>query len=200
MLKRYTTDHRVTHASGGPATLIEQLMFLRRSGRVQRYHCEDLLKPQDVAQHSYGVAWLCWQLYPDGTCPTRLVMWALAHDAAEHATGDIPAPTKRELGISATCEQLESDLLLHNGIDLQWIDTKEMRVLKVADALDGVLHVLREVELGNRTLTEVWVNYCRYVQDLVQGQEWVQGDDSVWDRANRILSYAMEQYENVKGE
>ncbi len=195
MLKRYTADHRIVNHDHISATVpvVEQLMFLRRSGRVHRYHTEELIKPQDVAQHSYGVAWLCWQLY-QGACPSTVLIWALAHDAAEHATGDIPSPTKRALGIKGKVDSIEEDLLAHNGIDLPQLYPAEAFVLKLADNLDGVLHVLHERELGNRTLTQAWVNYVSYVQEVIQ-----EGlHDEAAAQAQAILNYAMERWNDIE--
>lgn len=194
MLKRYTIDHRITHAPiAHPVTPLQTLMFLRRSGKVRRWHAEETIKDQDVAQHSYGVAWLCWWL-TDGAASGPLVMAALAHDAAEHATGDIPSPTKLALGIKAVVDTLEEDLLVFNGINLPGLSPDELAVLKLADALEGLLFVLRERELGNRTLLQAFINYCDYTQEVIDDNPVLGASH----RARLVLIYAKEAYYDCK--
>jgi 5'-deoxynucleotidase YfbR-like HD superfamily hydrolase len=197
MYKSYTVDHRIVHseAINHHAGTLDQLMFLRRSGRVLRYHCEDLLKPQDVAQHSYGVAWLCW-LLADQHPTVYLIMGALQHDAAEHGTGDIPSTTKRELNIRAQVQDMEDKLLEHNGINIGQLTEEEEKILKIADALDGVLHMVREKELGNHTIGAIFKNYVAYTRELFN-PEAVQGDNSPTDIASRILDYAEGAYNDI---
>jgi 5'-deoxynucleotidase YfbR-like HD superfamily hydrolase len=198
MYRRYTSGHEIitSGAMNNNVGVVDQLMFLRRSGRVRRYHTEELLKPQDVAQHSYGVAWLCWQL-TSGAAQADLIMHALAHDAAEHATGDIPSPTKRALGIRSEVDRIEYGLLCHNGIELPPLAAHDEAVLKLADTLDGVLHCLHERELGNRTLTQVFANYTAYAAELIP-PDCGPGDHSVMGRARQILNYAKERWNDIE--
>ncbi|MBU6232146.1 HD domain-containing protein [Patescibacteria group bacterium] len=195
MHKRYTMSHSVLHDVGVlPKDLdaMSTLAFLRRSGRVRRYHTEELLKPQDVAQHSYGVAWLCWWL-TEGAASAPLVLHALAHDAAEHGLGDIPSPTKRELGIRQQVDAAEAHLMALHGIVLPDLSAFENKVLKLADALDGVLHCTHELELGNQTLYAVFLNFHRYGLELVP-HGTAPSTDCVEGRAMLLLKWAAERW------
>lgn len=195
MNKRYMPDHSILYGDvelPSDRDAMSTLAFLRRSGRVRRYHTEELLKPQDVAQHSYGVAWLCWWLR-QGQVSAALVMHALAHDAAEHGLGDIPSPTKRELGIRLQVDVAEAALMRANGVSLPELTTYEEYVLKLADALDGVLHCVHELELGNQTLYAVFLNFHRYGLELVP-EGTVAGVEGVERRARLLLNRAAERW------
>lgn len=191
MNKRYLPDHSILYgATALPSDrdAMSTLAFLRRSGRVRRYHTEELLKPQDVAQHSYGVAWLCWWL-TEGAASAPLVLHALAHDAAEHGLGDIPSPTKRELGIRHQVDAAEARLMALHGVVLPDLSEFETKVLKLADALDGVLHCVHELELGNQTLYAVFLNFHRYGLELLP-EGTVAGAEGAESRALLLLNWA----------
>lgn len=196
MNKRYMLNHSILYGDDNHATpeaaAMNTLAFLRRSGVVRRYHTEELLKPQDVAQHSYGVAWLCWWLC-QGQVSAALVMHALAHDAAEHALGDIPSPTKRELGIRNQVDAAEAHLMALHSIVLPELSDFESKVLKLADALDGVLHCVHELELGNQTLYAVFLNFHRYGLELVP-HGTAPSADGVEGRAMLLLKWAAERW------
>lgn len=195
MNKRYMPDHSILYgatALSNDRAAMSTLAFLRRSGRVRRYHTEELIKPQDVAQHSYGVAWLCWWL-TQGTAGVGLIMHALAHDAAEHGLGDIPSPTKRALGIRDQVDAAETHLMRLHGVLLPSLNDAESKVLKLADALDGVLHCLHELELGNQTLYAVFLNFHRYGLELVPNGT-APSADGVDGRAMLLLKWAAERW------
>lgn len=186
MHKLYNADHTV-HFSAEPlpAGVMNTVTFLRRSANVTRYHTEEMLRPQTVGQHSYGVAWLCYVI--SGGDPSRdLLLAALAHDAAEHSLGDIPSPTKRALGIRERVDALESTAMSNHGVRMPVLVPEDALTLKLADALDGVLHCLRERELGNVTIRQVFVNFVNYVSELKPN-----------GRASKILDYAVGRWNEL---
>src|SRR5574337_169888 len=142
----------------GKADDFPLLTFVRRAGQVRRYHTEVTIKDQSVGEHSFNVAWLCHLLTKQRPM-SALLLHALAHDAAKPATGDIPAPTKRSLKIRDTVDALENEIMGKAGLDLPPLDDHNAHILKLADALDGVLWCLREWELGNRTIVPVFNNF-----------------------------------------
>lgn len=143
---------------------LNTLAFLRRAGQTKRYHTEVVLKEQNVGEHSFNVAWLCY-LLTNKRPMSALLLHALAHDSAEHATGDIPAPTKRSLGIRPVVDNLENALMNEAGLELPPLDEHNAHILKVADALDGVLYCLREHHLGNQLINIVFKNFAAYVRE-----------------------------------
>lgn len=156
-------------------TSLKLLHFLRRAGQTKRYHTEVTLKEQNVGEHSFNVAWLCYLLTHRAPM-SALLLHALAHDAAEHATGDIPSPTKRALGIRANVDSFEAALMAEVGLDLPPLDEHNAHILKLADALDGVLYCLREYELGNRTIAPVFHNFVAYVREQLAAHRTKFGD------------------------
>ena len=124
------------------------LDFVRRAAQTKRYHTEVVIKEQNVGEHSFNVAWLCY-LLTNKRPMSALLLHALAHDAAEHATGDIPSPSKRALGIRPAVDAFEAQLMTAAGMELPPLDEHNAHILKLADALDGVLYCLREHHLGN---------------------------------------------------
>ena len=140
---------------------------LMQIGQTARYHTEVLLKPQDVAQHSYNMAWLLWKL-ADEAPSANLLMAALAHDGAERWLGDMPAPTKTHLGLELEFARLESTEL-ERRVGFVWpsLTLREQILLSLADKLEGLLFCWREVRMGNNPLRECARNYVALVEEYL---------------------------------
>lgn len=93
-------------------------------------------------------------------------MAALVHDLAEWQVGDIPAPAKRRFKFGQEADHAEHALLEYFGMNFQLTD-HEQRLLKIADAMDGLLFLIRERSLGNRALTNPWQNFQAYTIERV---------------------------------
>ena len=145
----------------------EQIRFVLKGGEVLRYHTIRTLQQDSVGYHSFGVAWFVWFLRPESR--TMLIMAALAHDLAEHKTGDLPAPTKRELGIGPQFAALEEGILRHIGLHFE-LDKEEERILKLADCAQGALFCTRERSLGNRGVDVVWARYIEYIRERLMDE------------------------------
>jgi len=142
-----------------------KLDFIIRGGVVKRFHTIHTLHTQNVAEHSFGVAWLCYLLC--NGVPTRdLLVAALSHDIAEHTTGDIPAPAKRRLGISQRFDKYEMESYYGAGFEMQRLDAGESRTLKMADTADLLLFCIRELRLGNSDMEEVYQRGLSYITEL----------------------------------
>lgn len=144
-----------------------QLLSRMRSGGTQRFHthADRMLKTQDVAQHSYNVVWLVMALTAHAAS-RHLILAALEHDAVEHWTGDMPAPTKRALGIreqyAAYEERLGTDHFGRMyGADLGLFDAT---VLRLADAIEGAFRCVHEIELGNKLVYGILENFRSYAR------------------------------------
>jgi hypothetical protein len=179
------------------------LQFVRRAGQVKRYHSELVIKEQTVGEHTFNVVWLAYLLTDQ--CPSvGLLMGCMAHDAAEHSTGDIPSPTKRLLDIRDLVDHLEAKLMSGAGLRLPPMDTYDLFILKLADAMDGLLYVLRERSLGNRTLGAVWHNYWNYCLEVLATYHadfhGVEGAAlrTTYEVADKILKDAGEQWEQMQ--
>lgn len=157
------------------------LQFIYDGGASKRYHTVDTLRTQDIAAHSFGVAWFC-ELLTSGEASKNLIMAALAHDLAEHQVGDIPAPAKRRMEIADLFEQEENNLLKDCGLSNYQASllAPEKRTLKIADCMDGMMFCVRERKAGNKNVDVVYGRFQSYVL------EQVPFNTTEWDVFNKI--------------
>lgn len=178
----------VQTASGRTAALLMQF------GQTKRYHTEVLLKEQDVAQHTFNVAWLCW-LLSQREPSAELLMSALAHDAGERWTGDLPAPVKRGTGLGGAFDALENAATAKAGWVPPGLSLTEGQILKMADALEGAFFCLRELKLGNRLVVDAGAggaatNFLGYVRERLELIE----SPAVYLTASEALNYLESEY------
>lgn len=131
--------------------LTRKVLLLRDAGVVQRSHTCRTLKDRNVAEHSHGVAMLALLLYQSVgfAAPAVVLMTALVHDLSEIATGDMPAPVKRQH------PALRAEL---NKVSTAWEEAQGIRyslqedqaaLLLWCDRMDFALYSLEEVSMGN---------------------------------------------------
>lgn len=142
----------------------ERIGRARRAGRVQRFHCYEMVHREDVAQHTFNVMNLLMILC-DGVVSPELMTAALLHDQGEYVTGDIPSPVKRLLG--GKLDEMENaaiNMIHKRGIPelTEW----QHLMLKAADNLDGLLTCVREIRRGNVLMREVGDTYVKYLKEL----------------------------------
>lgn len=147
----------------------ETVAFIERGGRTLRCHTQPMLQSQTVAAHSYGVAWWCYLLAGEG-CGADLIMAALAHDMAEHETGDVPSPTKEALGIRGLLDSYEERLMRGACLPIFDLEPDSKRILKLADSLELMQHCVRERQYGNRhdEIALMFNKVRRYADTLLQ--------------------------------
>lgn len=142
-----------------------RVSMVERSARVRRYHTEPVMHAQNVGEHTYGVMWLVL-LLTDNQASRDLLVAALMHDAPEHSTGDVPAPTKRLGGIKVAFDTLEDEVLEKLHLKYPELTVTEQRTLKMADILEGALFCAGEVRRGNRDMGTSLANYIAYAHSL----------------------------------
>jgi len=127
--------------------------MLREGGAVKRWHTVTNVKEQTVAAHSWGVASIVLDLWPN--CSNNLIRAALWHDIAELRTGDIPAPIKWEdKEFALACHNIEQRV--QEQFDLFEELTKEEQThLKMADILELMWYCVDEIKLGNERFKEI---------------------------------------------
>jgi putative hydrolase of HD superfamily len=145
-----------------------QLKRTIRTGWAQR----GIPNPEDVAAHSYGVAFTALvlaQVVPDELDIGNLLSMALLHDLPEGITGDIPPSAWKRLP-EGSKNLLENsamkEILAEKGYgpglfalwqEYQESETAESKVVHDADKLDMLLQALiYEDQTGNRSLREFW--------------------------------------------
>lgn len=136
---------------------ITRLRAVLKGGRVRRFHTHTLLKCEDVAAHSFYVAWFV-ELLTDGKASKEMLLAALAHDLAEQEIGDVPSPTKRKLPEFKSMEQAFDRAHSFDYV----LNQPERRVLKLADCFAGMVKCIQEKQLGNSTLWDVFATYYEY--------------------------------------
>ena len=142
-----------------------QIEFMLSGSEVSRYHTIHTLQRETVGHHSHGVAMICHILDPE--CRKCVLQAALLHDLAEHVTGDIPSPAKREYGIGDQVSSLEGRLLNSAGLSIPILSREEERMLKIADLAQGALFSAREVQLGNTGMRVVFDRYISYAESMI---------------------------------
>jgi 5'-deoxynucleotidase YfbR-like HD superfamily hydrolase len=140
------------------------LEFIVSGSEVTRYHTVTTLVRETVGHHSHGVAMMVLLINPRAS--GSLLRAALMHDLAEHQTGDIPSPAKREYGIGEQVNELEHRLMLEAGIEFPELSAEDLRTLKLADIAQGAMYCLREVSLGNKMMQRIFRRYSEYAEAM----------------------------------
>lgn len=143
----------------------ETLNFILAGTEVTRYHTVTTLVKETVGHHSHGVAMLTLLLNPMAS--RQVLMAALFHDLAEHQTGDIPSPAKRQFGIGDKVDQLELRLMRAAGVVMPELCAEDARTLKLADLAQGALFCAREISLGNSRMRTVLDRYLSYAHEMI---------------------------------
>jgi putative hydrolase of HD superfamily len=145
-----------------------QLKRTARTGWSQR----GVPLPENVAAHSYGVAFtalLLAELAGDALDRVAILAMATLHDLPEGLTTDIPAPAWRFLptGAKETAErQAMAEIVGDASFGSRWLawweeyrrnETAEAQLVHDADKLDQYLQAyVYERQTGNRQLEEFW--------------------------------------------
>ncbi|MDX1662602.1 MAG: HD family hydrolase [Candidatus Promineifilaceae bacterium] len=151
-----------------------QLKRTARTGWVQR----GVPKSENVAEHSYGVAYatlILAELVDEAVDLGKALALAVLHDLAEGLTTDIPAPAWRFLpaGIKLDVERGAMDEILGETQfkeqfmdwweDLHLNESAEARLVHDADKIDlYVQAMVYEQQTGNSHLEEFWTIAPRF--------------------------------------
>lgn len=187
---------------------METLDFILNGAETKRYHTVPTLREQTVGAHSFSVAMLVALIAQDGdpaggeglTVP--LLMAALSHDLPEHKMGDLPSPSKRSLpdladGMSFRTHWgiLEVEHLKSVGLDWEnLLGPKQLRWLKMADAMDGALWCVRERAMGNQLIRTVYGNFRSYIEEISP-----RGCEETSPAVKDIIAYIDDMWEQADG-
>lgn len=144
------------------------LKFRWDGAETRRYHCYRPLMEDTVGHHSHNVISIILAIAPDAS--RELILAAHDHDAAEHITGDMPAPTKRSIdGLRDAFGKYETKLMRDAELTVYEyaLSEEELITLKLADALDGMRYCLNEVRMGNSKMQPVFSTFSSYVENLL---------------------------------
>lgn len=134
--------------------MLSNIQKIRQGGNVKRWHITPIIGEQTVAAHSWGVACILLELYPEASA--NLIKAALYHDVAEGYTGDLPAQVKWEYeGLDKELKKVEARIEAKLGIQFE-LTTKEASLLKIADTLELLIFCVEQVTLGNKNMVDVF--------------------------------------------
>jgi len=146
------------------------------TGVTKRLHIHEVIKEQNIAEHSWGVAVILIGLTKQEPqlLTASLLKAAILHDCAESLIGDIPYFTKKQLeksdslGKQSLLEIMEDNANIKLGIytELNSLSKIEQTLLGAADILDLKYKCLKEHRLGNRNLTDIINNISRIIQSM----------------------------------
>lgn len=167
-------------------SLDQTLDLIMQGSSVKRFHSVETIKDNPTSSHQWGVAMLVY-LMSDGMQAGRrlnLVMAAITHDIAEKVFGDIPAPTKRRLGMREVIGDLEDSYLEANGLKFD-LDFEQESILKLADIFDGMLFCVREHALGNMFIVNTYDVFKSYAENeiVMTGEQKIilQHIENLWE-------------------
>jgi len=147
--------------------------FERNLSIVPRWSIVPTINKQNVAEHSFYVA-----LYTDKICRLsgstdldrlNAVSYALRHDMGEVLTGDIPGPAKRRMTTQEQRDTEENFFHLTAPSDYvpapsEWAE----QVVKLADRIDELMFMRRELAMGNTMVTTLHVQLIDTVERLAR--------------------------------
>lgn len=125
------------------------------SGQVVRKHTMMNLRPENIAEHTWGVLHVLLSVFTE--VPTQLLIKCLYHDFGERATGDIPGPVKWANPVIANhCEEMEQKYIRDNLVPQlsqimgNGINEREKYILEFCDRIEFCFSMYREIMMGNK--------------------------------------------------
>lgn len=134
-------------------TTAERIMAAREGGWVERVHTCVKTRPYRVDSHSWAVALLAWELFPQ-SCTNEFIMACLMHDIPERWVGDSPYPAKYPLTrgrLGALLHKAEAPIVEALHLEKPMTD-RERQILSFCDLLEFVLWAREEANLGNKIM------------------------------------------------
>lgn len=140
--------------------------ILRKGSKVKRWHTITNVKEQTVADHSWGVASIIIDIWPDSS--TSLITFALWHDIPEFIVGDVPVTAKwQNENLARVVEEAETQVAKEHGLYVKLTETEKLK-LAIADLLEVLWYASEEVALGNSNFLEVFHTARKKLETLIQ--------------------------------
>lgn len=130
---------------------------------IIRYSNRQRIKDEDLAQHSFSVAYYCFQICDELKIPEDIrneaIAMAIIHDIGEVFTSDLPHDIKyANPELKELCDKLEAKYIdeiscirdiWHKMEDNP--DSVQKCIVKLADTMSVLAYCKRELDLGNNT-------------------------------------------------
>ena len=152
--------------------MVESVLVARTGGRVERCHRHTHTGSYSVAMHSWGVAMLMWQLWPQDF--GRLGPVCLAHDLAECLTGDMPFPVgQRFPELREQLDRVETRFWYHYDLPgITGLSPADRRKIRACDSLEFYIWCREELERGNNHMNQALLSVVHFLeQEFVLPQE-----------------------------
>lgn len=135
----------------------------RFAGSVRRYHTWPVLNQQTVADHTWHVMRICYQLW--GPLPPEVSTYIIWHDALEIVTGDLPFPIKRDTPeLAELLSVIDDETRVATGWPYVELSPLWKKRVKICDLIEMHEYGMVEYRQGNKfalpivndTRTAVW--------------------------------------------
>jgi 5'-deoxynucleotidase YfbR-like HD superfamily hydrolase len=145
----------------------EVIKTMRYGNQVTRWHTRPMIRRETVGEHTANVLAIVFALCGGDTPSPELIGATLMHDIAEQWTGDVPATAKWEMPVlKENLDDLEDKMMRQNWLKSPKLTDEEKLTLKWADMLDLCYTCLVELDMGNRTISEVFERGVDYLRGL----------------------------------
>lgn len=137
------------------------------AGQVMRWHTKGhTSRPQDVAQHSHGVAMWIALLHPEPS--VALLKAAIMHDLPEVRTGDVPRYVKAATPeIRGILDKTEAAMALQYGYQTEeGLTDDEVKWLHACDLFDAWLFLMQNIICNNEMVRQ---DFTRAGRELKEG-------------------------------
>ena len=143
--------------------------ILRKGSKVKRWHTITNVKEQTVADHSWGVASIILDMWPDSS--NSLITFALWHDIPEYIVGDTPVTAKwQDENLAKVVEKAERRVAKEHKLYVK-LTTIEKFKLAVADLLEVLWYASEEIALGNSNFLKVFHTARKRLETLIQSMD-----------------------------
>lgn len=172
---------------------------------ILRFNNTPRITPENVAEHSYYVAFLGMLIgdYLENKGveidKLRLIQMALFHDVEETVSGDILAPIKQgAFRKILDKENIRNIAMLTGGLEngkkysrlwQEVVDEKtlEAKIIKLVDKMSCIIYCIREIHLGNRYFRAILE--CEATNILKYSKRIPFATEFVTEAVNYTLSY-----------
>lgn len=134
---------------------------LRFAGLVKRYHTWPVIREQTVAEHSFHIMRIYYQLFE---MPAPVWEYIMKHDLPEIGTGDVPFHVKRKHpAVKAAMDGAEEAWTSDMGMSWPNLTDIERRRVKLCDLLEMYEYGWEEFRRGNQYAWPIVLNTYKAV-------------------------------------
>ena len=168
----------------------ERMRRLRRLSTVPRWTTVPMTRRQNVAEHSFHVAWIVLEIanYSDAVKNgdlelSDLLTLALIHDESEAVSGDLATPFKRHWVADAVNDMEKA---YDMGRHFKSLDPQAYAIIKMADLIEAIIWLNEESTLGNKLIKSIQKQIIESLQKVMIDFDY-SGPSSTKDMITQII-------------